>query len=236
MDLILGSGAVALDEPSGLGGQLAPRSAHPVVVGSDFRARTLLIGESLFSKGDPKTHLHEISSGLVGVYGSQPGCIDEVIEFAFPGDVLGLGYLDHHVHYARALIKTQVKCLPLGALAEIIKHDLRAKHRYAVAVQREFAYRRDLLSRATRQNPIARLAAFLLAVSQFNKDEGRDRSIVTDALDCVVVADWLKLDLDALRRALVELGKRQLIAPCDAQGLRLIDLTGLEALAGGSPN
>ena len=137
MDLILGSGAVALDEPSGLGGQLAPRSAHPVVVGSDFRARTLLIGESLFSKGDPKTHLHEISSGLVGVYGSQPGCIDEVIEFAFPGDVLGLGYLDHHVHYARALIKTQVKCLPLGALAEIIKHDLRAKHRYAVAVQRE---------------------------------------------------------------------------------------------------
>ena len=80
------------------------------------------------------------------------------------------------------------------------------------------------------------VAAFLLAVSQFNKDEGRDPSIVTDALDCVVVADWLKLVLNALRLLLVELAKRQLIAPCDAQGLRLIDLTGLEALAGGSPN
>jgi CRP/FNR family transcriptional regulator, anaerobic regulatory protein len=180
-----------------------------------------------------KVHLHQISAGVVCVYRPRTGRSDEVIEFVFPGDVLGLGYLEHQIYWARALVETEIKSLPLSSINNIVKYDQRAKQRHAQALHREFAYRRDLFTASNRQKPLGRLAAFLLAVSQFNKDEGRDPNIVTDSLKCGVVAEWLGLDLDNLRRALVELQKKRLIQPCEQLGLRLIDRVGLEALAAG---
>jgi len=202
-------------------------------VGSEIPVRTLSIGEILFQEGDPKAHLHQIAVGIVCVYRPRTGQSDEVIEFVFPGDVLGLGYLEHQIYWARALVKTQVRCQPLNSLNSIVKYDHRAKQRHGEALHREFAFRRDLLSIANRQKPIGRVAAFLLAVSQFNKDEGRDPNIITDSFKCGVVAEWLGLDIDVLQRVLVALEKQRLIQACTSLGLRLMDLKGLEAMATG---
>ena len=234
MDQVSDFGAVdVLDGPSKLDGQPAVVSSDQGEIGS-IPLRTLSPGENLFQEGDPKTQLHKIAAGLIGIYRARLGRVDEIIEFAFPGDVLGLGYLDHHIHSARALVTTQVECFPLASLADLMHRNVRAKHRYADAVQREFAYRRDLLTSVNRQNPIGRVAAFMLAISDFNADEGRDPSIVSDALKCGVVAEWLKLDLNDLQSALAELAKRCLIAPSTGEGIRLLDLDRLEVLAGRS--
>jgi CRP/FNR family transcriptional regulator len=90
------------------------------------------------------------------------------------------------------------------------------------------------LTSVNRQNPIGRVAAFLLAISDFNAEEGHDPGIVSDAMKCGVVAKWLKMDIDDLQRALVELGKRCLIAPSTGRGIRILDLERLKVLAGGS--
>jgi CRP/FNR family transcriptional regulator len=234
MDHVSAVGAAeALDRPSILGGQSAAVPGGQGVTGA-LPVRILSTGENLFHEGDPKTQLHKIATGLIGVYRPRLGRVDEIIEFAFPGDVLGLGYLDHHIHTARALVTTRVQCFRLASLDDLTQHDVRANHRHADAVQREFAYRRDLLTSANRQNAIGRVAAFLLAISDFNADEGHDPAIVSDTMKCGVVAEWLKLDLDDLQRALVELEKRCLIAPSPGRGIRLLDLQRLEVLAGGS--
>jgi CRP/FNR family transcriptional regulator len=234
MDEFLQSGVSdALDRATDLGEQPAAVSSDHDEIGPAVPVRTLSIGQILFREGDRKGRLHQISSGVVCVYQPRMGRSDEVIEFVFPGDVLGLGYLEHQIYWARAVVATQIKCLPLGSLANIVKYDHRAKQRHVEALNREFAYRRDLFTASNRQKPTGRVAAFLLAVSQFNKDEGRDPNIVTDSLKCGVVAEWLGLDLDNLRRALVELEKKRLIEPCNPLGLRLIDPGGLEVLAGG---
>ena len=234
MDEVFQSGVSdALDRLTGLGEQPGALSSDHDEIGSATSVRTLSIGEILFQEGDRKAHLHQISAGVVCVYQPRMGRSDEVIEFVFPGDVLGLGYLEHQIYWARALVITQIKRLPLNSLNNVVKYDHRAKQRHAEALNREFAYRRDLFTASNRQKPIGRVAAFLLAVSQFNKDEGRDPNMVTDSLKCGVVAEWLALDLDNLRRALVELEKQRLIEPCDPLGLRLVDPGGLEVLAGG---
>jgi CRP/FNR family transcriptional regulator len=234
MDEVFQSGVSdALDRSTGLAEQPAAPSSDHDEIGSAAPIRILSIGAILFREGDPKGHLHQITKGVVCVYQPRMGRTDEVIEFVFPGDVLGLGYLEHQIYWARALVKSQIKCLPLGSLNDIVKYDQRAKQRHAQALHTEFAYRRDLLTASNRQKPIGRVAAFLLAVSRFNKDEGRDPNIVTDSLKCGVVAEWLELDLDNLRLTLVELQKKRLIEPCDPIGLRLIDRMGLKALAEG---
>jgi CRP/FNR family transcriptional regulator len=234
MDEVFQSGVSdGLDRLTGLREQPAALLADHDEFHSPTPVRTLSIGEILFREGDRKAHLLQISAGIVCVYQPRMGRSDEVIEFVFPGDVLGLGYLEHQIYWARALVQTQIKCLPLESLNYIVQFNHRAKQRHAEALDREFAYRRDLFTASNRQNPIGRAAAFLLAVSQFNKDEGRDPNIVTDSLKCGVVAEWLDVDLDTLRRALVELEKKGLIEPCDPLGLRLIDAGGLQMLAGG---
>jgi CRP/FNR family transcriptional regulator len=234
MDEVLESGVSdALDRSRGLGEQSAALSSDHDEIDAAIPARTLSVGEILFREGDRKGHLQQIAAGVVCVYRPRTSHSDEVIEFVFPGDVLGLGYLEHQIYWARALVKTQIKCLPLSSLNNIVQYDQRAKQRHADALHREFAYRRELFTAANREKPIGRVAAFLLAVSRFNKDEGRDPNIVTDSLKCGVVAEWLELDLNNLRRALVELERKRLIEPCDPLGLRLVDPGGLELLADG---
>lgn len=201
----------------------------PLVLGP---ARTLATNEILFRGGDPRSHLYLIETGSICTYRKRRGRPHEVIEFAFTGDVVGLGFLEHHIYWAQAAVETRVSSLPLDAVDEIVKHDGRAKQRYAEAIDREFAFRRRLLTRASlRRRPVSRVAALLLALSQLNKNEGRDPTLMSDSLSCGVVADWLGLDLDSLADALVELEKKELIRPSPPQGLRLIDFAGLEELA-----
>jgi CRP/FNR family transcriptional regulator, anaerobic regulatory protein len=234
MDEVFQSGVSdALDRSVNLDEQADALSSDYDEIGLEVPVRTLSIGEILFREGEPKTHLQQIVAGVVCVYRSRTGQSDEIIEFVFPGDVLALGYLEHHIYWARALVKTHVRSLPLTSLSNVVQYDHRAKQRHAEALDREFAYRRDLLTAGNRHRPIGRVAAFLVAVSQFSKDEGRDPNMITDSFKCGVVAKWLGLDVDTLRRALVELEKRRLIQSHASRGLRLIDLKGLEALAVG---
>ena len=67
----------------------------------------------------------------------------DVVEFAFTGDVVGFGFLEHHIHLAKAVGEAHVRCLPLNALDHILRDDERAAHRYAEALGREFEFRRD---------------------------------------------------------------------------------------------
>jgi CRP/FNR family transcriptional regulator len=215
---------------AGLSGDSVSGSAEVTDIRADAPVRTLLSGEILFRDGDLKTHLHKISAGVICVYQKRVARPPEVIEFAFPGDVLGLGYLEQQIYWARALAETRVECLPLSALDDVVQSDHRTKQRHAEALDREFAYRRNLAISANRKTATGRVAAFFLAVSRANRDEGRHPQIITDSLACGVVADWLGLDLSSLGRALVELEERGLIEPSDPRGLRLKHVGGLESL------
>jgi CRP/FNR family transcriptional regulator len=235
MGVVIQSGVLhALERLSGVGERPPAESAKQNRIATDVSVRTLSAGEILFHEGDLKAHLHEISAGVVCVYRSRVARPHEVIEFVFTGDVLGLGYLEYQIYCARAVVETQVKCLPLSAMENILQHDNRAKQRHVEAIQREFAFRRDLLVTANRRRPIGRVAALLFALSQLNRSEGRDPTVVGDSLKCGMVAESLGIDLDSLGGALTELEKKELIAPCPPHGLRLTDLGGLESLAGGS--
>ena len=187
----------------------------------------ILRAAALFHPG--KTHLYRIEAGTIALYRKRIGHPLDVVEFAFTGDVVGFGFLEHHIHLAKAVGEAHVRCLPLDALDHILRDDERAAHRYAETLGREFEFRRDELAGAYRK-PTSRLAAFFLALSQLNGHEGRDSNVISDSLECGSVASCIALDLDALGRALVELEKAGLIESCP-EGLRLANLVGLSQLA-----
>jgi CRP/FNR family transcriptional regulator, anaerobic regulatory protein len=194
----------------------------------------ILRDELLFRPGQRKTHLYLIEAGSVVLYQMRTGGTHEVIEFAFAGDIVGLGFLPEHIHCAQTLGETRVRCLPLNALGDLLANDAPALRRYDVAVRREFEFRRNQVI-GLYWKPVSRLAAFFLALSQVNKYEGRDPCLISDAVKSGIVTDCVALDIDALGQALVELEKAGLIERYPPHGLRLTNLAALAHLANEAP-
>jgi len=218
------NGIPAVDEDEALDLRPAP-SNEPA------RTRTLARNEILIRKGDRKTQLYRVESGALCIYDPRWNGHRAIIEFAFPGALVGLGFLEHHALSARALVETRVACLPMDQMDSLVAGDAQAEAKLGEAIEREFELRKELLVEAGRQNPIERVAALLVSLSRCNEREGRDPSIITEAWDSAVVADHLQLDDAATVSLLAELHARGLIEPSASAGLHLKDLDALEVLA-----
>jgi CRP/FNR family transcriptional regulator len=186
--------------------------------------------ELLFSLGDPKTDLYLIESGVIAVYEPRFEGRQAIIEFTFPGDIVGLGFLQTHTCSARASVETVARCVPFSAQDRLVGKDPRSQAALANAIEREFEFLRRASIKFSRENPLGRLAAFLLTLSRQNEEEGRDPTLLTQPLQCGVVADFLALSLDRLGTLLVRLEQRAIIAPCPPHALRVTDLNALKAL------
>ncbi len=209
------------------------RSQAGEVVELSAPVRRLDSGEVLFRAGDRKSGLYRVESGALCLYQPHSGEHRGVVEFAFAGDWLGLGYLEHHTRSARAIGETQVTCLPTDAIDRLVEASPRAQDQLNRAIEDELEFVRDRLVRSGQRDPIARVAAFLVALSHANRYEGRAPNIITDSVTSGIVASYLALSVEALARVLVELRARGLIETCPPLGLRLNDIHALEHLADG---
>lgn len=103
--------------------------------------------------------------------------------------------------------------------------------RQRAAVDQGMEARRRLLAAAGKNEPLARVAALLIAISRNNTYEGRDPTAVPEAVTSGFVADLLGVEIAALAAHLVELRERGLIDQQPSTGLRLKSIAGLETLA-----
>lgn len=208
--------------------------APPLDAGEPERdVRTLSAGEFLFHEGEARGHVFRVESGGLCLYKTLPDGTRDVLEFAFTGDHVGLGYLDNHVATAQATTETSLTCLPRAALEPVTDKGPRFKTGDSTEIEAESAVHRDALVHAGEPRPIERIAALFVTLSRCNGYEGRAPEIITDSLKCGVVAGYLNMSLDHLAAQLAELEAQGLIEPA-ANGLRLTDLAALEKLADGS--
>jgi CRP/FNR family transcriptional regulator len=196
-----------------------------------FSGRLLGPDEILFETGDIKTCLYRVESGAVALHEQRWNGYHAVIDFAFPGDLVGLGFLDSHACCARALAETKLTRLPLESQSRAIKDNAKAQQKLHEAIEREFEFRRALFVGSCQQSPLKRVAAFLVSLSRMNAREGRDPWMVADACPSGFVAELLGLDVRSLAAHLAELERRGLIEPCPHSGLRLKDVNALEEVA-----
>ncbi len=210
-------------------------SSKHITLGSGVRSalKAFAPTERLFSLGDPKTDLYLVESGVVAVYEPRLEGQQAVIEFAFPGDIVGLGFLQTHTSTARASVETVAHCMPFSAQDRLIADDPRAQAKLSDAIEREFEFLRRSSLKFSRENPLGRVAAFLLTLSRQNEQEGRDPAVLTQPLQCGVVADFLALSIDRLGALLIQLNQRGIIEQMPG-GLRLTDIAALETLADGT--
>ena len=192
--------------------------------------RTLGRGEILFQEGDTRGQVYRVERGALCHYVRFEDGRREIIEFAFPGDLIGFGHLEAHVSTAQAMVETSVSIVSAEAFEEALAGDGPLAARLSAAADRDFDFLRARAIKSGLGKPVERVASFLAALSQLSAHEGRDPTLVTDDIPSGVVAGHLDMTIDGLVRALRELEQRGVLLSTEA-GLRIANLPALEKLA-----
>ncbi len=186
-------------------------------------------GTALFQAGDER-QVFRVESGAISHFMQWSDGRHEVIEFAFPGDIIGLGYLSTHVSRAHAMVDTLVSMMTSIDLDNARKTDHVLALQLAAAGEREFDYLRDKALHATKSQPVERMAQYLVALARSNDGSGQTLDFISDENCSPFIAEMLHMDAGTMGAALLRLQKKGLIAAASG-GLHILDVDALERLA-----
>lgn len=196
--------------------------------------RALGVGEILYQEADPRAWVYRVDEGAIAVFERRIGRPANIVEMAGKGDFIGLGCLKHHRDNARAAVKSIVSLVHKAQFDVLAQCSPELRHKQDDAVKRDFEYGRELANDRGRSAPVERVAAFLIAVSRHNSNEGRDPAIISDSLKSGVVIGLLNLDFNALERSLIKLQRMGVIETSTAGSLYLKDIKAIERIADGA--
>lgn len=217
--------------------QAAAAAAATDTVSSRFEAapiRTLAPKEHLCCEGDPATHVYRVDIGHVVIYRTMSDGRRQVINFAFPGDTIGLGAIGEHACNAQATTTTVVRCLPTAVLHEMAAGNPKIGIRLYEAVSRELMASRELLFTVSQRTASERLASFLVALSRRNERRGEDPTEIVLPMTRNDIADFLGLTIETVSRTFSRFRAEGLIDLEQCILVSIRDARRLEAMAAGS--
>ncbi|MEQ1576476.1 MAG: Crp/Fnr family transcriptional regulator [Hyphomicrobium sp.] len=207
----------------------AARTSDRATGSVDRRWDYVAKGKPVFQPGEPR-RLYRIESGAVCHFSQWAGARFEIIECAFAGDIIGLGYLSTHSSIATAMADTMVSIVTPEEFEQSLRGDDHLAFRLAGAGEREFDYLRNKSLQAALLPPLQRVAHFLLAIANINGTEGCEGRVIVDDVTSGFVARQLHMTIDTMTMALLSLRQSGLI-DVTAKGLHIVDVAGMEAVA-----
>jgi len=196
-------------------------------------ARVLQAREHVFFEGDAKDHVYLVEKGTVCLYKTLPDGRRQIVDFAYPGDLIGLGLPGEHVFSAQAISLTRLRCLPAGLLHEVAKHDPQVGMQLYRALSDQLLAARDLLLTVGQRNATERLAALLLAMSRRNERYGADPTRIALPMTRADIADFLSLTIETVSRTFTKLRLGGMIELVQSSLVVIRDHEALERLAAG---
>jgi CRP/FNR family transcriptional regulator len=187
--------------------------------------------EHVFCEGDPRIYVFRVEDGVVAVYKTLSDGRRQVIDFAYPGDLIGLGVLSEHVLSAQATTRSRVRCLPVAALERAAESDAVLALKLYKAVCQELSATRSLLVTVGQRSAIERISSFLLML--YRRSGDRVHLSVTLSMRRSDIADLLGLTIETVSRTLTKLRRMGVIGIEQGTTVLLRDLKRLEELASG---
>ena len=141
--------------------EVTREAANGLHADAEYPTRALATGDVLFQTGDTHAQLYRVESGAICHYIGWDDGSHEIIEFAFPGDIIGFGHLEAHISTARAVVATTVSLVSEQDFQRALETDGQLAARYAAASDREFDHLRARAIKMGHGKPLvlARLVA-----------------------------------------------------------------------------
>lgn len=185
--------------------QTAPSKGLLVDQLADGPIRTVEAKEHVFAEGDTATHVYIVQVGHICVYRTLCDGRRQIVDFAYPGDIIGLGSVSEYSHGAQATTRTRLRSIPIGALEQAVTRDGRLGLKLCEALSRELNASRELLFTVSQRSAEERVAAFLLALSRRNKRNGEDPHEFVLPMTRSDIADFLGLTIETVSRMFTKL-------------------------------
>ena len=99
----------------------APRTLHDHF--SRAPVRSFAAKEHVFTEGDPRSNLYRVESGAVCLYKVMGDGRRQVLGFAYPGDLVGLGACNDHQCNAQVTKRSQLRSVPWSTVQRLARQD-----------------------------------------------------------------------------------------------------------------
>jgi CRP/FNR family transcriptional regulator len=189
--------------------------------------------EFVFAEGDPTTHVFRVETGAVALYKVLADGRRQIVGFAYPGDLIGLGAEGEHVMNAQAVKPTRLRCLPIASLHHSAARDPAVGFKLYEALARELAATRDLMLTTGQRSATERVVSFLLAFSRRSERNGQSPTEFELPMTRSDIGDFLGLTIETVSRTFTKLKTLGLIELPQSNRVRLVEIDELESLADG---
>ena len=187
----------------------------------------------VFAEGDAVTHVYKVETGAVALYKVLADGRRQIVGFAYPGDLIGLGAQGEHLMNAQAVKPTRLRCLAVAALRQSAARDPMIGFKLYEALAGELAATRDLMLTTGQRSAMERVAGFLLALSRRNERNAQDPTCFELPMTRADIGDFLGLTIETVSRTFTKLKILGLIELPQSNHVKLVDIEDLESLADG---
>jgi CRP/FNR family transcriptional regulator, anaerobic regulatory protein len=181
---------------------------------------------------EAKEHIF-VEAGNIAIYHMLSDGRRQVLDFAYPGDIIGLGAIREHNASAQATCRARIHCIPAGALLEAASRNPAISRRFMEALARELQAARELLFTVSQRSATERVASFLLALSRRNSERGENPDEVVLPMTRTDIADFLGLTIETVSRTLTRFRMLRVIGIEQCILITIRDAAALADLAAG---
>ncbi|MFM9847943.1 MAG: helix-turn-helix domain-containing protein [Hyphomicrobiaceae bacterium] len=189
--------------------------------------------EFLFAEGDTVSHVYRIETGALALYRVLSDGRRQVMGFAYPGEIVGLGIDGTHTMNAQAVKPTRVRCVTIASLRQSAATDPALGFRLYEAMARELAATRDLMLTTGQRSASERVAGFILALSRRNERNGQDARCIDLPMTRADIGDFLGLTIETVSRTFSKFRLMKLVDLPHSSQVHILDIAHLRELADG---
>jgi len=187
--------------------------------------------EYVFCDGDLRTHIFHVEQGVIALSKVLGDGRRQIIDFAYPGDYIGLGLLKDYIFDAQATCRAKVKCIPASTLEQAAASDPDLALKLYKAVSAELATARNLLVCVGQGTAMERIAMFLIGLRDRAAASGANDGVFSLVMRRSDIADLLGLTIETVSRTLTKLRGMCVIDIVNATEIHILDEDKLEQLA-----
>jgi CRP/FNR family transcriptional regulator, anaerobic regulatory protein len=198
--------------------------------------RALKRGEILFRAGDRFEALYAVRTGFFKTRVSAEDGRDQVTGFQMAGELLGLDGIsaDRHSCDAVALEDSKVCQIPYGRLEEVLREVADLQRQFHKVMSREIVRDHGVMLLLGSMRAEARLAAFLLNLTQRLRARGFSGSSVVLRMTREEIGSYLGLKLETVSRAFSRFQEEGLL-DVKQRDIRMLDEAGMRRLLNEAP-
>ncbi|MCX7328996.1 MAG: Crp/Fnr family transcriptional regulator [Hyphomicrobiales bacterium] len=219
--------AIKLPQPAmAIAPMLAARGLHSSAI------RKVACNETLWCEGDERSHIFVVRTGAVCLSRTLPNGRRIVLDFAYPGDIIGLG-ADTQPCDAHTVQLTRLEAIPVAAFKRAVAEDPEFGRQASIQVANALSAAYQHVVVISKLSANERLASFLMALSRRNEAHGLSGASVVLPMKRLDIADFLGLTIETVSRTFTRLREAGLIALDQHNVVVFRDLARLRALAAG---